>query len=478
MDPPRKPILIQHQGVICDGCDKDLVGPRYKCVQCADYDLCAICEDELSQQKFHDATHVFIKIRQPSGGEFPKVTFSWSTGPPAYPLLCWNSPGVDLPAAINNFGFDLHKTLNGSTICPANVFSALLMAANGADGDTLAAILKALNLPLVPVDEVASLNAQYAQLESRTFGGGGGGEGVGGEEEVGIKTASSIWYSQGRRPLPRFEENMRVYFNSSSGPIDAAGINEFIRAKTLGRITTNYSPESFEHSTLVLIACFFFKALWENPFVRVDFPTSTWRFRNFSGGYEDYTRMHQTAHFDYLEGDAIQAVFLNYKPLAGKVHPPCQWTAAILLPKSPTRAALQAVLESLTSDSWAQLRSNVRRSKVHLSLPRFEIREGIDLTEVLRKAFPIAFTNAADFSRINSMPMTLSSIEHMTLLKVDELGSEVAAVTVVGMMFGAAAPVEVHEMMVDRPFLFLIFERDSGLVVCSSLVESLRGPGI
>lgn len=379
---------------------------------------------------------------------------------------------MDLPAAINNFGFDLHKTLNGRTICPANVFSALLMAVNGADGDTLAAILKALNLPLVPADEVPSLNAQYAQLESRIFGGGG----AGGEEGVDVKTASSIWYRQGRSPLPRFEENMRVYFNSSSGPIDAAGINEFIRAKTLGRITTNYSPESFEYSTLVLIACFFFKALWEIPFVRADFPTS--RFRNFSGGYEDYTRMHQTAHFDYLEGDAIQAIFLNYKALTGKLHQSCQWTAAILLPKSPTRAALQAVLESLTSDSWAQLRSNVRRSKVHLSLPRFEIREGIDLTEVLRKASPIAFTNAADFSRINGMPMTVSSLEHMTLLKVDELGSEVAAVTVVGMTFGAAAPVEVREMMVDRPFLFLIFERDSGLVVCSSLVESLRGPNI
>lgn len=405
------------------------------------------------------------------------MTFSWSTGPPTYPVLSWNGPGVDLPAAINNFGFDLHKTLNGHTICPANVFSALLMAANGADGDTLAAILKALKLPLVPADEVPSLNAQYAQLESRIFGGGGGAVG---EEVVTVKTASSIWYRRGLQPLPRFEENMRVYFNSSSGPIDAAGINEFIRAKTLGRITTNYSPESFEHTSLVLIACFFFKALWENPFERVTFPTSRFSFRTFSGGYEDYTRMHQTEHFDYLEGDAIQAVFLNYKVLVGKVHPPCQWTAAVLLPKSPTRAALQAVLESLTSDSWAQLRSNVRRSKVHLSLPRFEIRERIDLTQIVaRKASPIVFTDAADFSRINGMPTKLSNVEHMTLLKVDELGSEVAAATVVeGYTFGAAAPEKIHEMMVDRPFLFLIFERDSGLVVCSSLVESVRGPDI
>jgi len=379
---------------------------------------------------------------------------------------------VDLPAAINSFGFDLHKALNGHTICPANVFSALLMAANGADGDTLAAILKTLNLPPVPADEIPSLNAQYLQLESRIFGAGG----ADGEEGVDVKTASSIWYRRGLRPLPGFEENMRMYFNSSSGPIDAADINEFIRARTLGRITTNYGHTSFGNSTLVLIACFFFKAPWETPFVRSDFPSS--RFWNFSGGYEYYTRMHQTTHFDYLEGDAIQAVFLNYKVPAGASHPSCRWAAAVLFPKSPTKAALQAVLESLTSDSWAQLRSSVRRSKVHLTLPRFEIREGIDLTEVLTRKAPPMFTNAAEFSRINGTPTKVSSVEHMTLLKVDELGSEVAATTVVGMLFGAAAPEEVHEMMVDRPFLFLVFERNSGLVVCSSFVESLRGPDI
>lgn len=52
----------KHLGVICDGCSRSpIIGIRYKCLQCYDYDLCQTCSDYQSIHKHH----VFAKIDYP-----------------------------------------------------------------------------------------------------------------------------------------------------------------------------------------------------------------------------------------------------------------------------------------------------------------------------------------------------------------------------------------------------------------------------
>lgn len=48
----------------CDGCKGDILGIRWKCVNCLSYDLCEKCESN-NPDKEHPATHLFMKIPKP-----------------------------------------------------------------------------------------------------------------------------------------------------------------------------------------------------------------------------------------------------------------------------------------------------------------------------------------------------------------------------------------------------------------------------
>lgn len=59
----EEPILMhnaQHNGVMCDICNVEIRGFRYKCMQCPDFDLCSKCE-----HKGHHAGHVMMRISFP-----------------------------------------------------------------------------------------------------------------------------------------------------------------------------------------------------------------------------------------------------------------------------------------------------------------------------------------------------------------------------------------------------------------------------
>ena len=52
-----------HYGISCDNCHcQNIIGPRFKCSICENYNLCSNCE-EISK---HDINHIFIKIKKPN----------------------------------------------------------------------------------------------------------------------------------------------------------------------------------------------------------------------------------------------------------------------------------------------------------------------------------------------------------------------------------------------------------------------------
>jgi hypothetical protein len=59
---PEQTQPVVHQGVLCDLCNQTIVGIRFKCVTCNDFDLCEKCEG----LRTHPAEHPMVMLRTPT----------------------------------------------------------------------------------------------------------------------------------------------------------------------------------------------------------------------------------------------------------------------------------------------------------------------------------------------------------------------------------------------------------------------------
>ena len=60
---------VVHQGVCCDGCQiNPIIGHRYKCSVCQDFDFCSNCEEKI------DHFHPFLKIKNAGGAPAVMIT--------------------------------------------------------------------------------------------------------------------------------------------------------------------------------------------------------------------------------------------------------------------------------------------------------------------------------------------------------------------------------------------------------------------
>jgi serpin B len=105
---------------------------------------------------------------------------------------------------------------------------------------------------------------------------------------------------------------------------------------------------------------------------------------------------------------------------------------------------------------------------VILSLPRFSYESAFGLNDSLRA---LGLTDAfdpdlADFSGMDgAQDLFIGSVLHKAFVAVDENGTEAAAATAVIMQITSAIVGEPIEFTVDRPFIFLIRDNQTGTVL-------------
>ena len=114
-------------------------------------------------------------------------------------------------------------------------------------------------------------------------------------------------------------------------------------------------------------------------------------------------------------------------------------------------------------DVWNKARE---KEEVNLSLPRYKAEYGTSLKKtLLSMGMNDAFTSKANFDALSNEALCIGDVLQKTFVKVEEEGAEAAAVTSVTLMTMSARPSQPRNMVLNRPFIYIIRDRGTGNIL-------------
>ena len=362
---------------------------------------------------------------------------------------------TEMVNATNAFGFNLLKEVNKSFagenifMSPLSASMALGMTMNGAEGTTFEEMRSSLGFGPRTYQE---LNSSYKSLISLLRGL---------DPKVEFRIANAVYYDvadMGGAVEPLFLSESREYFDAEVKGLDfrrpeaVDTVNAWANAKTNGRIPRIL--DSIEAQIVMLLMnAIYFKGDW-----RAGFRTADTKDGVFHAPGGDITVPMMNRKGGFRSGRTSNATVAEL-PYGGDA-----FAMTILMPDEGI--GIDAWVAGLSTASWQQATAGLRDAEVDLSLPKFRLAWEDTLNDELkalgmRQAF---IPDGARFTRISRSAgehLYIDFVKQKAFVDVNEVGTEAAAVTVVGIGV-TSAPMPVR---IDRPFVFAIRERLSGTVL-------------
>lgn len=350
---------------------------------------------------------------------------------------------------------------NKENVCvsPFSVGSVLGMIANGDDGSARDGILKMLGFEESQAG-LEALNTYYQTLLSNL---------PNIDEDITCNMTNTLWCDPAKYRIRKsFMEAIADYYYAYGIGISPCGesgrmaINEFVDKNTNGLIKELLT---FPIETdLAFLNTFYFKAGWTRGF---DIDMSHKKaFLDINGKDQEVDFMWSSYVREYgVAEDGTEAIKLNY----GYKE---QISMILILPSAEmNRVALDEVL---TVDNLKAINKNMKEEYVIVGLPKFEIEmNNPDAIGILNS---MGLNNMSKFSLItDSNDFFFNLFVHATKIKVDEEGTEGAAVSLGG-MDESSGPWDgnstIHRIVFDRPFIFYIQENTTGAILFIGSVKT------
>lgn len=347
-----------------------------------------------------------------------------------------------------------HETGN-VLLSPLSVSLALGMTMNGAADETLAEMQHTLGWGTA---NRADINVAYRDLMTML---------PALDASVTVRIANGIWMLQPKMPDASFVSEARQFFNapvtSEATPramFDA--VNAWGDRETRGMIPKVLQQDPPRDLAMLLANAVYFAGTWRDRFDPAK--TSPGSFQLEGRTTATVPMMSREGGFRSWRDDRLVAVEMPYGNAA--------FSMLVLMPTSDAVGSFVATLDTARLTQVVQGLREARADE-RLRFPKFTLETGLELSPDLRAlGMPRAFSDAAQFPRlVSNESAKLSFVQHNVKVEVDEKGTRAAAVTVVGVVV-TSVPLGVD---IDRPFVFLIRERLSGMLLFTGVVRNPVG---
>jgi len=358
-------------------------------------------------------------------------------------------------AGDNQFGFELFQKINSSPdvsgntmISPMSVSLALAMVYNGAEGNTKKQMEDLLHKSnLTPEDINQSYKDLVAALSSH-------------DPKVELSISNAIFYRNTFNVKNDFIATNQNYYNAEVAGLDFSKasetlntVNGWVNTKTKGKIDKIIDQVKSE-DVMYLLNAIYFNGEWKYRFDASE--TMNMLFTKADNSVIQVPTMEIENHFNYLDNSSFQLLEMPYG--SGK------YSMLIFLPASGKSTT--DVISALTAESVNDWISQLTELKKKVYIPRFEFKfENSLKDELAALGMTDAFNDAkANLSGISdAAKLVISEVMHKSYIKVDERGTEAAAVT--GITVGVTSVGPDTSFRVDHPFVFAIREKDTKAIL-------------
>nr|XP_060635752.1 plasminogen activator inhibitor 1 [Anolis sagrei ordinatus] len=281
-----------------------------------------------------------------------------------------------------------------------------------------------------------------------------------------VSTADALFVQRNLALKPGFLPRFQRIFRQAVKQVDFTEpdharsiINDWVEQHTEGMIQGFLREGLLDQLTrLLLVDAIHFQGQWALPFPEAS--TRQGLFHKPDGNTVSVPMMQQTARFSY--GEFSTPEHMEYDV----IELPYQGEALSMLIAAPFEvdaplSALTAILSAQLVDQW---KSNMTQVTRLLVLPKFSLESELDLRRPLEA---LGMTDMFDARKANfrslsdQEPLFVAQALQKVKIEVNESGTKASAATA-AIVYSRMAPLE---MVLDRPFLFLVRHNPTGTVL-------------